>query len=114
MTKVEYGSILITSTGPDIIILNDDTLDVTDVVFWVADSNTESAAGYYDGSSTFTGSAKYSDENASNSITYYKNISGTKTKVFEMVGSSLDVGEIGISTTTLTANIKLNFVARGN
>ena len=112
MAKVEFGKTLITSTGSTIVSLDDYGLDIDDIILWVANSSAESSAGYSDGSGSFTGSARYGDENLNNTITHYRNISGVKTKVFEATVTLLDIGEFTLNTTTLTAQIELNFVAR--
>jgi hypothetical protein len=114
MPKVEYGSFTITSTGPDTIILNDDTIDITDVVLFVANSSSEVSAGHSDGTTQFTGGSAYGDENASHVLTHYRNISGTKTKVLETATTNLDVGEFSIDTTTLTATTQVRYVVLGN
>jgi hypothetical protein len=112
MPKVEYNSVLITSTGPDIPVLDDSTLDIDRLVFWIVTSDGTSAGGYYDNTSKkFTGSSTYGDENSTKSLTHYRNVSGTKTKVFEMNVTALDVGEFSINTTTITANTVLHYVA---
>lgn len=114
MPKVEYGSISILSTGNKTPILNDSTLDIERVVVWVASSSTESSAGYSDGTVTFTGSQAYGDENQTKTITHYRNISGTKTKVFEGVITVLDTGEFTINVSTCTQTTLLQFVAFGS
>jgi len=80
---------------------------------WVASSSTETSAGYYDGTATFTGSYAYQDENLTNSITHYRNIGVTKTKVLEGTVTNLDTGEFIINISTLTASTVLNFVVFG-
>lgn len=114
MSKVEYGSIAVLSTGNKIPILNDSTLDVERIVFWIANSSTENSAGYYDSSVTFTGSARYGDENLTKAITHYRNISGTKTKTFEATVTNLDTGEFTINVTTCTQTTTLHFVVFGS
>lgn len=114
MPKVEYGSITVLSTGNKIPILNDDTLDIERVILFVASSSTEASAGYHDSSVDFTGSSAYGDENLTQTITHYRNISGVKTKVFEAVITSLDVGEFTINVTTCTQSTSLKFVAFGS
>lgn len=114
MSKVEYGSITVLSTGNKIPILNDDTLSIERVVLFVANTTGETSAGYYDSSVTFTGSSAYGDENLTKTITHYRNISGTKTKVFEALVTNLDVGEFTINVTTWTESTSLKFVVFGS
>jgi len=114
MTKVEFGSTTITSTGSDIIVLNDPTLVIEKIVLCVSSASNEAAIGYYDGSVTFTGDSTYAGENTTKSITDYKNVGGTKTKVFETVGTYVDTGEFGINTTTCSGLTKILFVAYGH
>lgn len=114
MAKVEIGSSTVTATGPTIIILNDGTLNITDVVLFVGNSTSEIAVGHSDGTTTFTGSYAYLDANFTKTLTYYRNIGGTKTKVFETVVTDLDVGEFTINTTTLPSSLQIKFVAYGN
>lgn len=114
MAKVEYGSITIGSTGYKIPVLTDDTLVVERVVLFIASSSTETSAGYYDSSVTFTGGSAYGDENLSDTITHYRNISGTKTKVFEGVVTNLDTGEFTVNVTTCTQSTILRFVVFGS
>lgn len=111
MSKVEYGSTTLISTGSPIIVLNDYTLDIDKLVLFVSSSATEATAGFYDGTVTFTGGSAYGDENATKTITHYRNIGGTKTKVFECTVSNLDVGEFTLSVTTCTQNTQVKFVA---
>lgn len=114
MSKVEYGRITVTSAGNKIPILSDSSLAIQRIILWVGSSATESSAGYYDSSVTFTGSSAYQDENLTNSITHYRNISGTKTKVLEVtVTSTSSTGEFTINISTLTASTVLNFVVFG-
>lgn len=114
MTKVEYGSITIGSTGNKIPVLDDDTLVVERVVLFIASSSTETSAGYYDTSVTFTGGSAYLDENSSNTITHYRNISGIKTKVFEGIVTNLDTGEFTVNVTIVTQSTSLKFVVFGS
>lgn len=114
MAKVEYGSITVGSTGNKVPILSDSSLVVERVVLFIASSSTETSAGYYDGTVTFTGSAAYGDENDTKTITHYRNIGGTKTKVFEGVVTSLDTGEFTINVTTCTQSTSLKFVVFGS
>lgn len=113
MAKVEYGSITVTGTGNDIIVLNDSTLDVQKVVLFVASSSTEASAGFSDGTIKFTGGSAYGDENDTKTLTHYRNVSGTKTKVFETDVTNMDVGEFTINTTTCTQITTLRLVAYG-
>lgn len=114
MAKVEYGSTLITSTGSDILVLNDSSLVVERVVLFTADSDTEVSAGYHDASVDFTGSAKYGDENLTHTLTHYRTISGVKTKTFETTVTDLDTGEFTINTTTRTVNTRVRYVVFGS
>lgn len=114
MAKVEYGSTLLTSTGNNIIVLNDSSLAVSRIAYWATFSDGTSAAGYYDSSVTFTGSSTYADENLTKSMTHYRNISGVKTKVFEFTTTLLDTGEFTINVSTLSANTMLRFIAYGS
>lgn len=113
MSKVEYGQITVTSTGTKVPILSDSSLVVQRVVLFIADSSSETSAGYHDSSVDFTGSAAYQEENQTKTITHYKNIGGVKTKHFEGKVSYLDTGEFGISVTTLVASTSLKFVVFG-
>ena len=114
MSKVEYGSISLVSTGNKTPTLFDDTLVVEAVVLWVSSSSTESSAGFFDSSKTFTGSSAYSDENNTKAITHYRNIGGTKTKVVEATVTGLGVGEFDINVSTLSTSTVLNFVVFGS
>lgn len=114
MAKVEYGSFLVLSTGNKTPILADDTLDIKRVVLWVASSSTETSAGYYDSSVTFTGGSAYNDENMTKVITHYRNIGGVKTKVFEATVTDLDIGEFTINVTTCTQNTIVHILAYGD
>lgn len=110
MSKVEYGSSTQVSTGNKIIVLNDGTLTPTKIVLFIASSSTETSAGYSDLTVQFTGSARYSDENYTKSITHYRTISGVKTKVFEAMATYFDTGEFGINVSTCTQSTSLKFV----
>lgn len=112
--KVEYGQITVNGTGYEIPVLQDQSLIVEKVVFFIANSATEVSAGYYDGSIDFTGSARYQDENYANCITHYRTIGGVKTKVFEAHGEYLDTGEFQIKVTTCTQQTSLKFVVFGS
>lgn len=114
MAKVEYGSILVVSTGNKTPILSDSTLLVNRVVAWVSSSSSESSAGYGDGSISFTGGSAYGDENTSKLITHYRNIGGVKTKVFECTLGLLDTGEFTINVTICTQSIGFHFLAYQN
>lgn len=111
MPKVEYGSAGFAGTGNSIIILNDSTLDIDKIVFFISSSATESSAGFYDSSSIFTGGSAYGDENSAKAITHYRNIGGVKTKTFEATVNYLDVGEFSINVTTCTEYTILRSVA---
>lgn len=115
MAKVEYGQITLLNgySGNAMPVLSDSTLDIKRVVLFIANSATEASAGYYDSSVTFTGSSAYQDENVTKTITHYRNVSGTKTKVFEAVVTNLDIGEFSINVTTCTQQTALKFVAFG-
>lgn len=114
MSKVEYGQITVNSTGNEIPILDDSTLNIERVVLFVSNSSSEVSAGYYDSSVKFTGSSAYQDSNTTKTLTHYRNIGGVKTKVFEATVTYLDIGEFGISVTTCTAQTSLKFVAFGS
>lgn len=114
MTKVEYGSITVGSTGNKIPVLSDSSLVVDRVVLFISSSSTESAAGYYDLSATFTGSSAYADENLTKTITHYRNIAGVKTKVFEGLVTALATGQFTVNVTTCTQVTSLKFVAFEN
>lgn len=111
MPKVEYGSILVLSTGNKTPVLSDSSLVVNRVAAWVSSSATESTGGYSDTVKTFTGSSAYGDENTSKLISHYRNIGGVKTKVFECTLSGLDTGEFTINVTTCTQNTVFRFAA---
>lgn len=112
MSKVETNYVIVTSANnPVIVVLNDDTLDISKLVLFISSSSTESAAGFYDSSATFTGSSAYNDANTSHVITHYRNISGTKTKVFEATVNYLDIGEFSLNVTTCTQATTLRYVA---
>lgn len=112
--KVEYGQITVNGTGFELPVLQDETLVIEKIVFFVANNASEVSAGYFDGTDEFTGSARYQDENTSNCITHYRNISGVKTKVFEAHGEYLDTGEFQIHVTTCTEQTSLKFVVFGS
>lgn len=114
MSKVEYGQITVVSTGNKIPVLDDSTLEVEKVVLFIGDSSTEVSAGFYDSTCTFTGSAKYQDENNTKALTHYRTIGGVKTKVFECTVTYLDTGEFGINVTTCTTSTSLKFVVFGS
>lgn len=114
MAKVEYGVISVLSTGGNTPVLNDSSLVVERVLLFVPTSSTETSVGYHDASVKFTGSSAYSEENTSKALTHYRNIGGTKTKVFECTVSNLDTGEFSISVTTCTSTTSLHFVAFGS
>lgn len=114
MSKVEEGSITVSSTGNKVPILNDSSIVVERVVLYITSSSTEGAAGYHDGTVNFTGSSAYHDENYANTITHYRNIGGTKTKVFEGIITNLDTGEFTVNVTTCTQSTLLRFVAFGS
>lgn len=114
MPKVEYNSVAITSTGNEIVVLDDSTLDISHLVLFISSSSSESAAGFTNGTINFTGSSAYGDENLTKTITHYRNISGTKTKVFEAVVTALDTGEFYLSVTTCTQTTVLRYVAYGS
>lgn len=112
--KVEYGSITITSTGTDTLVLDDFTLTPTKIVMWVASSATETSAGFSDLTTKFTGGSAYADENLTKALTHYRNISGIKTKVFETDVTGFSTGEVAINTTTCTQATKVNLVVYGS
>jgi hypothetical protein len=114
MAKVEYGSITVNSTGNKIPILSDTTLVVERVVLFIASSSSETSAGYYDTSATFTGGSAYGDENDTKTITHYRNVGGVKTKVFEGIVTNLDTGEFTVNVSTLTQSTSLKFVVFGS
>lgn len=114
MSKVECKPFTLTSTGTDTINLDDYNLDITHLVLFVGDSSTEYAAGFSDGTTTFTGSRSYSEENLTKTLTYYRNIGGVKTKTLETVVTSIGVGTFSINTTTLSGVKQLAYVAYGN
>ena len=114
MSKVEYGSITVLSTGNKIPVLADSSLAVERVVLFIANSSTEVSAGYFDSSCTFTGSSKYADENLSNTITHYRDVGGVKTKVFEATVTSLNTGYFIINVTTCTQTTSLKMVVFGS
>jgi len=114
MSKVEYGQITVLSTGNKLPILSDSTLSVERVVLFMTNTTGEVAAGYYDSSATFTGSSAYQDENTTKALTYYRNVSGVKTKIFECTVTSLSVGEFTINVTTCVGSNSLKFVAFGS
>lgn len=114
MSKVEYGSHTIVSTGNKTILLNDSSIQIEHLVIFVASSSTQTSAGYSDGTTTFTGSSAYGDENDNYTITHYRNISGTKTKVFEGVITNISVtGMFTLNVSTCTQATKVYFVAQG-
>lgn len=114
MSKVEYGGITVNSTGNRIPTLADSTLQVQKVVLFIASSSAEAAAGYYDPTDTFTGSSAYADEGIGNTITHYRNIGGTKTKVFEAVITSIaTAGEFTFNVSTCTQSTLVRFVVFG-
>lgn len=114
MSKVEYGSSTITGTGNVYFSLNDYTLTPSRVALWIASSTTETAGGFSDLTTKFTGSSAYADENTTKSITYYRNKNGTKTKVFEADVTSFGTGQFILNVTTWTEITKLYFVAFGD
>ena len=114
MPKVEYISITIASTGTDIVILNDSTLNIDDIILSVATASGELSSGYSDGVSTYSFSSTYGDTSTTKTVLHYRNIGGTKTKVFETVITDLDLGEFTINTTVLASPIVLKGIAREN
>ena len=114
MAKIEQGSITITGTGNNILVLNDSSLVVQKLVFLIVHSTTEVSTGFSDGTINFTGNVGYGDTNMTKSITHYRNISGTKTKTFEGVVSNLDTGEFTLNVTTCTQSTQLKFIAYGS
>jgi len=114
MSKVEYGSFAVTSTGGDTPVLNDSSLNVEKVILFIPTSSSETSVGFHDSTANFTGSTAYSEENTLKSLTHWRNIGGTKTKVFECTVTNMDVGEFSINTTTLSGTTVLHFVAFGS
>ncbi len=114
MRKVELGSITIVTTGPDLIILNDSTIDIDRVVLMSIESDQEAAFGFGDTVDNFTGSIKHGDKNISESLTFYRNISSVKTKVLELEVTNLDIGEFSINVKTCTTPTKVWFLAEGS
>lgn len=114
MSKVEYGSFAVTSTGGDTPVLDDFTLNVQKVILFIPSSASETSVGFHDSSSDFTGSSAYNEENYAHSLTHWRNIGGTKTKVFECMVTNMDVGEFSINTTTLSSTTIVHFVAFGS
>lgn len=113
MSKTEQKPIYITSTGTTIAVLDDDTLSVEKLALATTDG-TAMAFGYSDGTISFTGSTAYNDSNFSKILTYYKNIGGTKTKVFEADVDYFDVGEFAINVTTCTSPIFIEYTVYGS
>lgn len=117
MSKVESGSITITGTGSEVILLADDTLDIEKIVLFVGSSSTEASAGFTDLSEHFTGSPHYDEANDSNTITHLRNVSGLKTKVFEAkipAGGFSSAGEFSLDVTTCTQVTQLKYVVIGS
>lgn len=114
MSKVEYGSFAVTGAGGDTPILDDFTLNVQKVILFIPTSATETSVGFHDSSSDFTGSTAYSEENNTKSLTHWRNIGGTKTKVFECMVTNMDVGEFSINTTTWSSTTVVHFVVFGS
>lgn len=114
MAKIELGSTTITSTGNNIIILNDDTLSIEKIVFLIANSSTEVSTGFSDGVVNFTSNVGYGDTSMTKSITHYRNIGGTKTKTFEAVVTNLDIGEFTLNVTTCTQATQVRLTAYGS
>lgn len=114
MSKIEIGSIAVTSTGGDTPVLNDYTLSVEKVLLFIPTSSTETSVGFHESGVNFTGSTAYLEKNTSNSITHWRNIGGTKTKVFESTVTNMDVGEFSINTTTCSGTTIIWFVVFGS
>lgn len=115
MSKIEYGSFSVLSTGNKLPILNDSTLKVERVILFIAESNGETSTGYHDLSVDFTAGVAYGDKNTTNTLTHYRNISGVKTKVFEAKVTNMDTGEFTVNVSTITESPKsLRFIAFGS
>jgi hypothetical protein len=114
MAKVELTNRTFTTTSTETVILNDDTIDIEKVVAMVVDSSTVAAFGYGDTVDNFTGSIKHLDKNTTKTITFYKDVSSVKTKVFEATITNLDIGEFSINVTTCTQNTKVWFLCYGS
>lgn len=115
MSKVESSSFAVTTTGGDTILLNDDTINISKLILFVATSSTETSVGFHDSSTDFTGSSAYSEANTTKPLTHWRNISGTKTKMIECtVTSTGTVGEFSINTSTLVSATIVHYVAFGS
>lgn len=117
MAKVEYGSLTVTSTGTKIFVLADTTLQVERVVLFVSDSATVASAGYGDTTVNFNGGSAYADENSTYSLTHYRNVSGTKTKIVEATvptNSFISTGEFRLSVSILSTPTQIKFVVFGS
>lgn len=115
MSKVEYNSFAVTTTGGDTILLNDDTINISKLILFVPTSSTETSVGFHDSGSNFTGSTAYTESNTTKPLTHWRNIGGTKTKMIECSVTSLaNTGEFSINTSTLVSPIVVHFVAFGS
>lgn len=117
MSKVEYGSATITSTGSKTFVLADDTLQVEKVVLFVTDSSTVGSAGFGDQTINFAGGSAYNDETNTKALQHYRNVSGTKTLIIEGTippTSFVNAGEFVLAVTTVAASIQVKFVVFGS
>lgn len=117
MSKVEISSSTINGTGTKTILTTDPTMQVEKVVMFILEGSNLGAAGFGDQTINFTSEAAYASANDTKSLTYFKNISGVKTKVLEATvpsNSFVNVGEFKISVTTLTASTKVWFALYGS
>lgn len=116
MAKVETGSITFSSTGNKIVTLADASLQIQKIVICVSDSTTVASFGYSDGTVNFTGGTAYGDEDDTKTITHYRNVSGTKTKIIEGLISGTgfsSAGEFTINISTLSTPTQIKFTVYG-
>lgn len=117
MAKKETVSLTINSTGNKTFVLADSTLQVEKVVLCVSDSSSVASFGYGDETTNFTGGTAYGDENDTYSITHYRNVSGTKTKIIEGVipsNSFNTVGEFVLNVSTLATPVQVKGIVYGS
>jgi len=120
--KVERGSFTVNSSNVGI-LLNDDTINVTDIWFQVvhASSGTSGASsGFSDGTDEEAqsvlayDSTSVTNSSSSYAITHYKRVSGSN--VLKLAGNVTDLstpGEIYMSFSTYDPSLTVKFLAKG-
>lgn len=114
--KFEVGSHTVTSTGNQTIILNDDTIDITDVFFSIEDADDAGSCGWTDITTKYCRNIPYNDVTTSYAMRHYKNVGGTKTLILSLVVTATGfstTGEFEINVDTKVGNPKLFFLVKG-